>query len=375
MTQQALGELQRSTLAEIASDRADGTAKLVRRMKREQDAHASACARGDVLAEPVFDVLVISGGGDWGAFGAGVLEGWGEVTGERARPVFDGVTGVSAGAIIAPFAFLGAQADHHRIVEHFRNPKPDWAVFRGALYFLPWRESFATTDGFRRDLESWLDPETIARIAAQGQLDRSLIIGTTNLDLGRNRPFALEELCQRAAKDGSYARVYDVLMASGAVPAAFPPQLIGECLHVDGATTANILPVVNLRASHALVGAWRRTYPERKMSKIRIWVLINNQMMGVAKLVARTWPAITSEALATMIRFANMASIRQLDYQMELMREVDGLDAEYLYLAVPNDFRVPVEGLFEKQTMCALAELGQAMGRDPRSWLTRPDFE
>ena len=69
------------------------------------------------------DILIVSGGGDWGAFGAGVLKGWGRVKGELARPRFDIVTGVSTGALIAPFAFLGDEASIERIVGFYRNPQ------------------------------------------------------------------------------------------------------------------------------------------------------------------------------------------------------------------------------------------------------------
>jgi predicted acylesterase/phospholipase RssA len=58
--------------------------------------------------------LVISGGGSDGAFGAGVLKGWTE---SGKRPVFNIVTGVSTGALIATFAFLGPTWDHE--VERF----------------------------------------------------------------------------------------------------------------------------------------------------------------------------------------------------------------------------------------------------------------
>src|SRR5438128_4517469 len=64
------------------------------------------------------DLLIISGGGDWGAFGAGVLKGWGRLHGDEARPQFDVVTGVSTGALIAPFAFLGDDESIERVV-HF----------------------------------------------------------------------------------------------------------------------------------------------------------------------------------------------------------------------------------------------------------------
>src|SRR6188768_4084964 len=72
-----------------------------------------ARARSEVLAGPAgragaVNVLAISGGGSNGAYGAGLLAGWSE---RGTRPEFAVVTGASAGALIAPFAFLGAAYD------------------------------------------------------------------------------------------------------------------------------------------------------------------------------------------------------------------------------------------------------------------------
>ena len=52
--------------------------------------------------------LSLSGGGDNGAFGAGLLVGWTE---QGSRPEFNLVTGISTGALIAPFAYLGKDYD------------------------------------------------------------------------------------------------------------------------------------------------------------------------------------------------------------------------------------------------------------------------
>ncbi len=97
----------------VAARRADDAARAAELARlREKfmariEAKAAAAKGAAGTTPPTIDVLVISGGGDWGAFGAGVLKGWGRVRGEMARPQFDIVTGVSTGALIAPFAFLG----------------------------------------------------------------------------------------------------------------------------------------------------------------------------------------------------------------------------------------------------------------------------
>lgn len=363
------------TLEQIKTDQVMAAVKFVRRMKTEQDEYEVARARGENPPEPVFNVLVISGGGDWGAFGSGLLKGWGSVTGDRARPEFDIVTGVSTGALIAPFAFLGTEKDYDTICELYRNPKQDWVEVKDWLFFLPWRESFTTTKGLRRDVEVAFDKEAIARAGEASLKDRSLIIGTTNLDFGVNRPFPLGEICERAAISGDDSLVYNVLMASSAVPAAFPPQVIDGQLYVDGGTTANMLAGANIRSDKSLVGLWKKMYPDRKMSKIRIWVVINNQMSDVPKVVSPTWPSITGASLTTMSRFSNIASMRLLDFQTELMRKVDGIDVQYFYVAVPDDFRVPVQGTFKQETMRALSDLGYKMGLEPESWKTSLAFE
>ena len=90
------------------------------------------------------DFLLLSGGGDRGAYGTGFLLGWATVaSGANALPKFDGVSGVSTGAFIAPFAFLGTPADYEQIDRLFRDPKPDWVERRGMFFFLPQNASLA----------------------------------------------------------------------------------------------------------------------------------------------------------------------------------------------------------------------------------------
>jgi len=79
----------------------------------------------------VRDILIISGGGAKGAFGAGFLQGWESVTGATALPVFDVVTGVSTGALIAPFAFIGTEEAYTSVADFYANPGENWVRKRG----------------------------------------------------------------------------------------------------------------------------------------------------------------------------------------------------------------------------------------------------
>jgi len=138
--------------------------RLLDRVDRAAQASVTA---GQATKPPTIDVLIISGGGDWGAFGAGVLKGWGRVQGELARPTFDVVTGVSTGALIAPFAFLGDDESYDRIVQLYRHPQDDWAMSRGTFFFLPNNPSFFSLPGLEREMRTALDRPMLERIAAE----------------------------------------------------------------------------------------------------------------------------------------------------------------------------------------------------------------
>ena len=183
------GEVDEATLVERRREytaRADhaheqSTLRAIGRLKAQLDAFEA----GQSTEAPTLHVLIISGGGDFGAFGAGFLRGWGKVQDQTwKRPQFDIVTGVSTGALIAPFAFLGDDASYDRIAELYRNPGRDWINRRGLLFFLPGNQSLVRIDGLTRDIKRAFDASVVQGIAAGAEAGRLLAIGTTNLDFG-----------------------------------------------------------------------------------------------------------------------------------------------------------------------------------------------
>jgi hypothetical protein len=128
----------RSTADEQSEAARELLGRLVKRINAKYDQYAADGRK----EPPAVDILVISGGGDWGAFGAGFLKGWQKVPVSHplTKPEFDAVTGVSTGTLIAPFAFLGDEQSIEEIVNMYRNPKKDWAKQRG--YFISCRTTF-----------------------------------------------------------------------------------------------------------------------------------------------------------------------------------------------------------------------------------------
>ncbi len=337
--------------------------RYVERMKIDADAYHAG-----IDTYPTFDILILSGGGDYGAFGAGFLQGWGSVKDTiMHRPTFDVVTGVSTGALIAPFALLGDETSYERITKLYRNPKSDWASLKDIFFFLPVRESFMSNKGLRRDLEREVDADVIRRIAQAESEGRTLSIGTTNLDLGVQHPWDLTAEARKFVERGVPGRFYDILMASAAIPAAFPPVVIDGALYVDGGTTGNILFLNVTHPDDSPLGVYQKRFPGQPTPRFRYWIIINNQLGAEPRIIQPTWISITEASVSTAIRASTLGSLRQVMLQAEVLRR-QNVEVEFRYVAIPDSWRPPKPGIFIKETMESLADLGMRMGADPKSW-------
>lgn len=192
------------------------------------------------------NVLVLSGGGGAGAFGAGVLSGWNRL---GTRPRFQIVTGVSVGALIAPFAFLGAQWAPQLSIAFQGEKGPSllkrrtfgwlaallgWSVFRGAP--------------LRALVDRNVTPALLRAVAARAASGRLLLVATTDLDSGDITVWNMGAI---AAQGGLPAlRLFrQVLIASASIPGVFPPVFIPvraaheifDEMHVDGSASSAFL--------------------------------------------------------------------------------------------------------------------------------------
>ena len=315
------------------------------------------------------DFLIISGGGDWGAFGAGVLKGWGRVKGDLARPQFDVVTGVSTGALIAPFAFLGDEASIDRVIELYRNPQKDTAVSRGLLFFLPDNPSLYVLPGLERELRDTMQRAMLERIVAEGEKGRVLLVNTTNVDLGDNRVWDLVAEARRALA-GDEDRLRRVLLASAGIPAVFPARGIDEYLHVDGAITGNILYGGETREQDSVHARWHARHPKRAMPRLRYWVIFNNQVRFPPQITRERWPDIMGRTTIMATQTSTLNSLRHLYAMAEVARLKYKADIEVRLITVPEHFVPSKPGTFVKEVMNDLADLGERMGADPASWRT-----
>jgi len=366
---QKLLKLRNASDAEFVASGERIVVRLLQRTKTEYDRRAAAGQ-----PPPVIDILIVSGGGDWGAFGAGFLRGWLKVPAQHplAKPEFDAVTGVSTGALIAPFAFLGDERSIDEIVNLYRNPGADWVKQRGILFFLPDNISFAEVPGLEREMREHINMDLVKRVASAGADGRLVAVNTTNLDDASSRVFDLGAAAQRAVNENNLDRIHNIMLASAGIPGAFPFRMIDDQLYVDGGVTGNIVYGGRLSEDHSLPALWQKAYPNLPIPKIRFWVIFNNQFRPVPVVVAPNWPAVIQRAMETSTRAATATAVRHLFAITEISRLKRKADIEVRIVSIPEDWYPPVPGTFIKETMNNLTDLGEKMGADPASWSTEP---
>lgn len=256
-------------------------------------------------------MLALSGGGEDGAFGAGALSGW---TANGTRPAFDLVTGVSTGALIAPFAFLGsAHDDALRAVftQHDASDiatlRPTNALFGDALY---------DTTPLAQLIEQFTPPAILEAIAARHAAGARLFVVTSELDSARASVWDMG----RIAQAGNYDLFRAVLRASAALPGLFPPVQIGyrsgvtETIesHIDGGVHMQFLAIPTFAFKEA----------DTRVPKGRIFILINNTLDPTPQTTTRSALGISQQALMTTSRASAAAAVTAT----QLFAHQNGLD-------------------------------------------------
>lgn len=357
--------MRKSEVDQSAASFAADIAALVERVGRAYDDYES----GRRAAPPVVNLLAISGGGDYGAFGAGFLVGWGAADSSvDRRPTFDAVTGVSTGGLIAPFAYIDSDEACAKVEAFYRNPRSDWVQSRGPFFFLPHFASFMTIPGLERDIREVMDAQMIDRIAQQQRAGKLLIISATNIDLSMQRSWELGGEAVIAQTSGDRERICKMMLASAAIPTAFPPVEIDGFLYADGGVTANVFLRLDPANPRSFLQVWRDKYPRRAFPRFNYWIIVNNWLQAPPKTIEPRWPAVMAPSLDTAVRSATLAEVRWLTAEARFVNAVYKTDINVRMVAIPDQWRPPVAGDFQKETMESLSDLGRTMGADPASW-------
>ena len=307
--------------------------------------------------------LAISGGGGDGAYGAGILNGWSKA---GTRPQFEVVTGISTGALSAPYAFLGSAYDD-KLKEIYTTIDDKDIMKKNGPIDAVFGTSLTDNSPLKALVAKYVTQDLLDKIAIEGGKGRRLLIGTTNLDAQRPVVWDMTAIAASGNPD-RLQRFRNVLVASAAIPGVFPPQLIKvtadgkvyEELHVDGGTTTQAFLV---SAQNSLKDVDKALNFPRKRS---LYIIMNGTFAPQAEKTETKTLAIAARSISTLIKNQSIGDA----YRMYAQCQKDGI--AYNITSIPADFTDKAKSSFDTPYMRKLYDRGYQLGLTPAAWDKEP---
>ncbi len=320
--------------------------------------------RDNFPGRPQRNVLCLSGGGSFGAYSAGVLVGWSQ---RGDRPCFDVVTGISTGALLSPFAFLGAKYDA-QMQEFFTsiNEKDIFTkrLVRGVLG----AESFADSAPLRRLISSVLTPELVADIAAAHNAGRRLYVGTTEVESKRFIIWNLGAMACRNAP-GDIGLMTDVILGSASIPGLFPSAKIDVYVdgvrhterHVDGGVSQSLF------FHPPYVPPEYRTAQGKNLVDTNVFVIVAGKLYADAEVLRTRALTGAGSAVSSLLYTETRGDLQRL-WTFSLLTGMN-----FHMNTIPQEFAAPLSSTeFDPKTMTALFEEGRRVALSGQLWRTTP---
>jgi hypothetical protein len=315
--------------------------------------------------------LALSGGGANGAFGAGFLSGW---TATGTRPVFKIVTGVSTGALMAPFAFIGPPYDQ-ALREFYTTTRSSDIFLLGSTFGLLWQlvagEALADTRPLKAMIARHVDEPLLQRVAEAHRRGQRLYIGTAYLDAPRFVVWNMG-LIASSGHPEALQLFRKVMLASASIPVAFPPVFFDveltpggpryDEMHVDGGVGARVFlhggvfrgSVIRERGGLGGVG------------REEIFVIHNGQLVPRPDPVPRSLAQIASRSIDASGRTAVLGDLLRIHAYAQ--REGGSLR----WITIPRDVNMAGDEVFDPVQMQALYDVGLRMATSGEPWFTQP---
>ncbi|GEP10758.1 patatin-like phospholipase family protein [Methylobacterium gnaphalii] len=326
-------------------------------------ADATASEIAAVAARPEgrrsgFSYLALSGGGGDGAYGAGILNGW---SASGTRPDFTIVSGVSTGALIAPFAFLGSAYDSY-LTDFYTSGIAESLVQAPSITNVLFGSGLFGDGRLREIIGRYVTPDLLAAIAEEHAKGKRLYVVTTNLDQQRAVIWNMGAIAASGAPNA--ANLFrDVLTASASVPAVFPPQLVDvqagnhafQEMHVDGSV---VIPVFTLPQ-----GFLARDERLRSKGKADIYVVINGRLDPDFAVTQNNALAIAGRSFTTASRARTRATLTAT----EAISRRSGIGFNLTYIDESGPSTTAARG-FDTAYMRNLYNAGYEKGRTGHFW-------
>lgn len=314
---------------------------------------------------PEVQLLAVSGGGENGAFGAGLLCGWSE---QGTRPVFELVTGISTGALTAPFAYLGSSYDP-QLRAVYTEITPAHVLLKRYFTAALFDDALADNSPLFQTISIYLNEDMQVALAKAYDDGRLLLIGTTDLDAQQPVIWNIGAI----AKSG-HPRALDtirrVLLASAAIPGAFPPTMFDvtvdrqpyQEMHVDGGAFAQafLYPVGLTRQRRARMAGGQQVVPATA------YVIRNGRLDPDWATVQRRTLSIAGRAIDTMIAASGYDDVLRIYYTAQR----DGIGFNLAYIG--SDFNQKLPEPFDQGFMRALFDYGYQCALRGYDWSKVP---
>jgi predicted patatin/cPLA2 family phospholipase len=308
-------------------------------------------------------VLLLSGGGQNGAFGAGFLNGWSET---GTRPEFDIVTGVSTGAMISTFAFLGTKEDDKILRDTWLNIKQDDIYKEGGLLKLAaGGNALYDTKPLRHLLDKTITPDIIRRVAIEYDKGRRLFVSITNLDYNQTWVWDLTAVAKHGG-DNARELYINVVLASASPPILFPPVEINGFLFADGGTRHNLLIIGLARSTRQIFEAMGEEYTGQKLNG-DFYVLMHSKANEKTVAIREDVRDLLNRSVRIMIETSTADTLLRSYFVTKL----HGLN--FNVVQIPEELDIGDNNLaFDPTTMQSMYESGSKLSKQVDPWQHQP---
>ena len=309
--------------------------------------------------------LALSGGGPNGAFGAGFVNGW-SATG--MRPVFKIVSGVSTGALMAPFAFLGPPYDETLRLLYTTTASRNIFQLLSIIPQLVAGESLADSGPLAALIDRYVDAALVAQVAEAHRRGRRMYVGTVDLDAQRLVVWNMG-LIATSGRPEAPELFRKVLLASASVPVAFPPILFDveaegrlyDEMHVDGGVAARVF-----HSGGVFNPAMMRDRTGRGVGRQHVYVIHNGQLLPESQPTPRSLRAIALRVLESAGRAGVTSDLFRI---YAFAREAE---ASFHWITIPEGVETTGDEVFDPVKMGRLYEVGYRTAIAGPVWVTRP---
>lgn len=336
-------------------------AEFAAALERQQRARSVT----SVATLPQWQLLAVSGGGENGAFGAGLLCGWTE---QGSRPVFDLVTGISTGGLTAPFAFLGPDYDRElRAV--YTEITPDRVMLRRWLTAAVLDDALADNAPLFETISQYVDRRMLDLIARGYRAGRLLLITSTDLDAQQPVIWNIGAIAA-SGHPRALDTIRRILLASSAIPGALPPTMFDVTLdgrphqemHVDGGAFAQTF----LYPTALTAQRRRRMAAGETVLAANAFIIRNGRLAPQWAAVPRRMLGIAGRAIATMTTASGFNDVVRIYDNTQR----DGIGYNLAYIG--NDFDAPLPTPFDPAYMRTLFDHAYTRARAGYGWSHKP---